>query len=307
MKLRGRNIAVTGATGFLGQYIVRDLLQRDAQVTAVVRNPDRAPSLKREGVEFRRADLTQREQLTAGFRGADAVVSSAGFITLGKASPDDFIKTNVEGTKNVLEAARDAGVKRFIHISSTTVYRQQPRHRSIHEDDPLRSHDDKLTRRSAYPISKALAEEYCEEFCSENDMELTILRPPGCFGAHDPTLTTAFKRVMHLPIAPFPFGMRASIVYGGDVATAVGLSLEKPESAGRSYNVSGNDISFWEFGKAWRKAGGKYPYLLVPFPLPLVHRFDTRRAHEELGWQPRCTVEALTETLALEANKNEEQ
>ncbi len=303
MKLCGTNIAVTGATGFLGRYIVKELLQRDAKVTAVVRNPDRAPSLKREGVEFRRADLTQREQLTAGFRGADAVVSAAGLITLGKASPDDFIKTNVEGTKNVLEAARDAGVKRFVHISSTTAYRRQPRHRSIHEDDPLRHHDDKLTRRSAYPISKALAEEHCREFCDKNDMELTILRPPGCFGAHDPTLTKVIKRIMHLPVAPFPIGTHVSLVYGGDVGASVALSLEEPKSAGRSYNISGSDISFWDFGKAWRRAGGKHPHLLIPIPLPLVHRFDTRRAHEELGWQPRCTVEALSETFALEARE----
>src|SRR5437899_4136385 len=84
MELKGRNIAVTGATGFLGRYIVDVLLKRGAHVIGVVRNPDRVPELQQRGVEFRKADLAERDRLTAGFAGVDAVVSNAALFAVGK-------------------------------------------------------------------------------------------------------------------------------------------------------------------------------------------------------------------------------
>ncbi len=300
MELRGAKIAVTGATGFLGKYIVGELLERGAEVIAVVRNPDRAPSLKRDGVTFRRADLAEPEQLRAGFEGVDAVVSNAGLITLDKVSPDEFIQTNVDGIKNVLNATVGAGVRRLVHISSTTVYRKTPWFKKIHEGAPIRGASDAVTRRTAYPISKAMAEQYCREFSEENDLDLTILRPPGCFGANDPTVTRVFKKMMSLPVVPFPIGTRVSLVYGGDVGKAVALALERKVSNGRTYNISGTDETGWDFKEAWRKAGGRTPYFLLPIPFPLTHRFENESALKDLGWEPRCYVEALAETIAME-------
>src|SRR5215813_3698241 len=84
MELRGSRIAVTGATGFLGRYIVDVLLKRGAHVIGVVRNPDRVLGLRERGVEFRTADLAQREQLIKGFADADAVVSNAALFSVRK-------------------------------------------------------------------------------------------------------------------------------------------------------------------------------------------------------------------------------
>src|SRR5262249_61821169 len=76
-ELRDTTIAVTGATGFLGRYVVDALLRRGARVIGVVRNPDRVPALAARGVEMRRADLGSREALARGFAGAAAIVSNA--------------------------------------------------------------------------------------------------------------------------------------------------------------------------------------------------------------------------------------
>src|SRR5436309_15196147 len=110
MDLKGRTIAVTGATGFLGRYIVDVLLTRGAHVIGVVRNPDRVPELARRGVELRKADLAERDRLTAGFAGADAVVSNAALFavnkmfSLGNRTWDEHHRTNIEGARNVCEA-----------------------------------------------------------------------------------------------------------------------------------------------------------------------------------------------------------
>src|SRR5262245_9536432 len=105
MDLAGRRIAVTGATGFIGRYIVQALVARGARVIGVVRSPDKGADL---GIELRRADLGEREDLAHAFAGADAVVSNAAVIALGDVAPADVLRTNVEGTRNVFEAAGEA-------------------------------------------------------------------------------------------------------------------------------------------------------------------------------------------------------
>ncbi len=73
---------MTGATGFLGRYLVDALLARGAHVIGVVRNPDRVPELAARGVELRQADLAERDRLARGFAGAQAVVSNAALFSL---------------------------------------------------------------------------------------------------------------------------------------------------------------------------------------------------------------------------------
>src|SRR5262249_1267675 len=133
MQLRDATIAVTGATGFLGRYIVDVLLARGAQVIGVVRNPDRVPELAQKGVELRKADLGERDRLAAGFAGADAVVSNAALFALANQRWQDHERANIDGTRNVLAACRDAGVRRVVHVSSVAVYGLFARGR-LHED-----------------------------------------------------------------------------------------------------------------------------------------------------------------------------
>src|SRR5262249_17400019 len=97
MELRGARIAVTGATGFLGRYIVDVLLGRGAHVIGVVRNPDRVPELAARGVELRKADLAEPDRLAAGFAGANAVVSNAALFSLGNQRWDEHERANVVG------------------------------------------------------------------------------------------------------------------------------------------------------------------------------------------------------------------
>src|SRR5688572_832122 len=92
-------IAITGATGFLGGYLVENMLSRGAHVVAVVRSPQKAEALARRGAEVRRADLAEPEALEVAFRGVDAVVSNAAVVSFGNA--EEMMRTNIEGTRNV--------------------------------------------------------------------------------------------------------------------------------------------------------------------------------------------------------------
>lgn len=112
MQLRGATVAVTGATGFLGRYLVDTLRARGAHVIGVVRNPERVPALRARGVELRRADLADRTRLAEGFRDAQALVSNAALFSLQNRGWDEHQQANVHGTTNVFDAAADAGVPR---------------------------------------------------------------------------------------------------------------------------------------------------------------------------------------------------
>jgi nucleoside-diphosphate-sugar epimerase len=296
--LRGKRVAVTGATGFLGRYVVDALLARGARVIGVVRNPDRVPGLAARGVELRRADLAERDALARGFAGADAVVSNAALFSLRNARWADHERANIQGTQNVFGAVADAGVRRVLHVSSVAVYRG---HRPpVDEDAPQLGPDSRRGFTNAYAISKALSEQLAWRLAERGGVALTAVRPCAIYGAFDPNFTPVFRRLVGFPVTVMPESLRLALVYAGDVADGIARALERPAAAGRAYNLTGDDLELGDFVRAWRDAGGRTARLILPIPVPVTRMFDNRRSERELGWRNRPFVDALRETFALE-------
>ncbi|MFH1132082.1 MAG: NAD(P)-dependent oxidoreductase [Pseudomonadota bacterium] len=299
MDLSKAQIAVTGATGFLGRYIVDALLRRGTKVVGVVRNTSRVPELLAKGVEMRKADLRQRDQMAQGFVGVDAVVSNAALFSLHNRNWEDHFETNIQGTQNIFDAMIDVGVRRIIHISSTAVYQKFLGERAT-EDHPKLSRKKWRWGLGTYAASKAFSEQRAWELAEEHRLQLTVIRPGGIYGAFDSNLTSIVKRMMRWPIAPVPVFTRLSFVYAGDVAEAIALALEKPIAIGKAYNVTGEEQTIWQFLKAWKEAGGKSPMIKIPFPFPYRWLFDNNRAKKDLGWGNSSYVDGLKDTFAQE-------
>lgn len=300
--LAGQRVAVTGATGFIGRYIVRSLLGHGAHVVAVVRNPDKVPSFREMGVELRRADLADREALAAGFAGADAVISNAGVISLAGSSRAALIEQNLVGTRNVFLAIADAGVKRAIQTSSASVYANK-RGQYYTEDDALRTADDLNLPFTAYAISKACAETEAWRLADAHGVALSTVRPHSVHGAFDRnSFTKYFKMLVKPPITVFPTHMRFPSVYAGDIGEAMCLMLTTAAAHGRAYNICGEpgEHSYWDLLEAWKAAGGKVPKIVIPVPVPISYRYSIRRAQEDLGWENRPLVDGFREMIALE-------
>lgn len=300
--LSGRTIAVTGATGFIGRNVVLNLLDQGAHVRAVVRSPHKATDLVQRGVEVRKADISDREALAAGFSGCDGVVACAALVSLGRKSAAEVIGTNVAGTTNQIEAAADAGAKRVVLMSSIEAYAPTKDH-VYREDDPLVAPGKKATRFNAYGLSKSMAERGAWEVAEARGLELTSLRPGAVHGAFDvSTITVWLRRLLSLPIAPFPTHTQFTSVYVGDLAEAVALSLKTPASVGRAYNICGEaETTLWRLKDGWAEAGGRMPKLILPFPLPIRRIFEISRAKEELGWSNRPVADGFREMFAREA------
>jgi nucleoside-diphosphate-sugar epimerase len=307
-EVRGKTVAVTGATGFLGRYIVNVLLERGARVVGVVRNPDRVPELRQRGVELRRADLAEREQLARGFAAADAIVSNAALFSIKRLASlnwrnwEDHQQINVQGTQNVFDAAAEAGVKRIVHVSSVAVYRS--RAGSVAEEAPQHANGSRPNPITAYAISKARSEQLAWQLAAQRRLQLTTVRPCAIYGAFDPNFTAVIKRILSLPISLFPTWLQLPLVYAGDVAEAIALVLERPVSIGKAYNLTGDPLDLWDFLRAWRHAGGRSPWLTIPVPLPVRQSFDHSRATRDLGWHNRSYVQALRETFAIESSSD---
>jgi nucleoside-diphosphate-sugar epimerase len=302
VNLRGARVAVTGASGFVGRYLVRALLERGAHVIAVVRSPSKVPQLHREGITVRAADLSDRDALARAFEGACALLSNAAVVGLGGVSADELAAVNVEGTKNALQAAHDAGVLRVVMTSSAAAYRPKRGH-AYAEGDALYDLGDRVGRFKAYSRSKGVAERAAWRLAEQLDLQLTTFRPHAIHGAFDPHGPTLWlPRLMRLPVGVWVKRMAFPSVYAGDLADAACRMLEREVSIGRAYNVTGEPTTdFWALFEAYRDAGGRVPPVVVPVPVPMRRTYDLRRAAEDLGWSNRPLVDGLRETLALHA------
>jgi nucleoside-diphosphate-sugar epimerase len=160
---------ITGGAGFLGINEVRHLLARGHEVVSYDIAPFDYPEKNRITEVI--GDIRDFEKLRKAMKGCDIVVHTAAALPLYK--PEDIMSTDVVGTKNVCEAARQNGVKRMIHISSTAVY-------GIPDHHPLKE-DDKLDGVGPYGKAKIAAEEVCKEYRAKG-LIVPILRPKSFIG-----------------------------------------------------------------------------------------------------------------------------
>lgn len=298
-----QKIAVTGASGFVGRYLVHELLATGKQVVAVVRNPNKVPELKRAGIELRIADLADTEAMSKAFAGCDAVIANAGQVSFNP-DYDALIRQNLDGTKNTLQSCKDAGVTRVVTMSSASVYQKIFSDHGVDETAPLRTAQDKRHRFSIYSISKSMAEQEAWKLAQTWSLQLTTLRPYVIFGAFDQhSFSHWFDWLLRWPVVtPYPSGLNLPMVYAGDLARAAILAMDNPAAIGEAFNIGGNNIDFWQFYNAWVAANGDHPFFRLPLPVPFKRQLDDSKIRHLTGWKPRPLHETLQETIIAQQN-----
>lgn len=226
-------LAVTGATGFVGQALLDRAVAAGIPVRALARKPQEL----RSGVEWVQGDLDAADQLRALVRGAEAVVHVAGVVN----DADQFERGNVLGTLAVIEAMKAEGAQRLIHVSSL----------SAREPDL-----------SAYGASKARA----EKLVMASGLDWTIVRPPGIYGPRDVDYFEMF-RLARWGVMPVPPRQgRASIIHVDDLARLF-LALV-PGGEGLSFQTFEPDDgrkdgwSHYELARAVGWAIGRRPWVV---------------------------------------------
>lgn len=286
-------VLVTGATGFIGRHVIDLLLERGHSVRGLVFEPALAPALAGRGVEVVLGDVTRPATLVAACRGMEGVVHAAACVR--GAPRHQHLRVTAGGTAHVLAAARAAGVARFVHLSSTAVYRRPPGGGRLGEETPHLREDTPEWRRGGllghYSVAKALAERHVWR-AGRDGFPVTVLRPVLVYSETHPV-----HRLLHLPVLPLPQGGRfpTFLVHVHDVAVACLLALERSAAVGQAFNISdGEQHTAAEIIAAYRALAGRAPLIL---PLPWLRPFtppgtciSIDKARSLLGYEPRITL-----------------
>ena len=234
MKTQMTRALVTGATGFIGSRAVDVLCARGVAVRALCRHPF-GNGTGSNGVQHVHGDVTRPETLPDAVAGCDVVFHCAwGGTTLAEAR-----RVNVDGTRNVIEAAAAAGVRRIVHLSSMAVH-GTVRGPELTEEAPL------VARGDAYSVSKAEGERMAFDLGRERGLEVVALRPSLVYGPGSPFwLVEYFERVRdeHVTLVGGGAGL-ANLVFVDDVVDAM-LAAAIAPVAGVACLVSGETPVTW--------------------------------------------------------------
>lgn len=173
-------VIVTGASGHIGNVLVRELVQQGAEVIAIARHASTAPALNNLPIHCVDADITDTASLQPWFNHVDVVYHLAAKISLSDRADEDLYRINVEGTKNIAKISLQHGVKCMIFASSFTVYQQQPIHTPLNEQRAIL----KKMQHSAYAYSKILAENIIHDYIAKG-LNAIIVNPSCVMGPYD--------------------------------------------------------------------------------------------------------------------------
>ena len=313
-----RSILITGASGFIGSFIVEEALSRGFEVWAAVRKSSSHQFLKDERIHFIELNLSSQEALQQQLAGHqfDYVVHAAGVTKC--LDKQDFFRINTEGTKHLVSAllALRMPLRRFVYISSLSIMgaiREQQPYEEIRESDTPRPN-------TAYGESKLLAEQWLDT----QPIPYIILRPTGVYGPRERDYFMMAKSIQsHTDFAVGFQQQDITFVYVSDVVQAVFLALEKGKTGRRYFLSDGEVYQSAAFSNYIRRELGNPWWIRITAPLWLLRvitfvgeyvgrltgkvtalnndkyyimrqrnwRCDITPARQELGYEPQVKLE----------------
>ena len=213
------NIVLVGGSGFLGQYLVNELVANGHQCTVLSRNIERRREFRlKPATRLVQANVYDADELTRRLEGADAVISMAGILNESGSDGRGFKKVHVELPALIADACTRAGISRLIQVSALNAGKGESR----------------------YLASKGEAEAM---LLGRSELDTTIFQPSVIFGPGDSFFNRFAGLLKFAPIMPLACGnSRMQPVYAGDVAAAVTASLGDPSTHGKTFELGGPGI-----------------------------------------------------------------
>ena len=306
-------VLVTGATGFVGKSLVRELARREHQVIAASRTGDMVQGATRNiGLGDLSCTTDFSRALEDGPEGVIHLAARAHVLKERHTNPLSLYRqVNTEATISLAKAAVTGGVKRFVFVSSIGVHGVVPG-QALREDSPIDPQE-------FYALTKWEAEQALRKIAQETGLEVCIIRPPLVYG---PGVRANFLRLIKLADSglPLPLGSvrnRRSFISLSNLSDLLALSLEHPKANGTTYVVrDGEDLSTPELITRLAALVGSNTRCL-PCPTPLLRlagvifgkrreiqrllgslTVDDSRIRSELGWKPPKTLDQSLRELA---------
>jgi uncharacterized protein YbjT (DUF2867 family) len=214
-------VLVTGGTGFIGPKVVHALRAQGREVRALVRRPEQATQLAGWGAELVAGDLTDPASLRAAVDGCSHVVH---LVSILRGSPGDFHRVMTQGTADLLAAAKDARVERFVLMSALGT-----------------------TETTKDTIPYFASKWAMEQETARSGLEYTIFRPGFVFGRDGGALPLFIKQVKYSPVVTvIGSGLqRIQPIWVDDVAEYLARGVDQPQAANRTFEIGGPDVVTW--------------------------------------------------------------
>ena len=233
---------VTGGSGFIGGALIERLRREGWDVRALARSDGAAERVRELGAEPVMGDLDDRESLRAGAEGAEVVFHSAAKVE-DWGDPADFERINVQGTQNVIEASREAGVRRLVHVGTEAALMAGEPLVNVDETAPLRPDSPAL-----YSSSKAKAEERVRA-ANGDGLETVVVRPRFVWGRGDTTLLPAITEMVRSGRFRWVGGGRqlTATTHVDNTVEGLWLGATKGQPGGVYFVTDGEPVVFREF------------------------------------------------------------
>ena len=317
-------VLVTGANGFVGSHLCRQLRQAGAEVRGLVRQGSDRRLLEGQELELVEGDLRDPSAVEAAVADCEQVYHCAALVQFFVPDRAAMQATNVDGTRNVLEAARRAGVKRFVHTSTVAVLKRHSDGTPATEDQLLDAKD----AQGAYEATKLEADLLAHQAAREG-LPLVVVNATAPVGCGDYKPSPIGKVIINFLRGKIPAytDTGLNLVDVRDLAAGHMLAAEKGRS-GERYVLSGENLVFADFLRLLSELSGvPAPTVRIPYALALVggllgevtgrltrqdplaclasvrtskhpHYASCDKARAELGYDPRPVREALAEEIA---------
>lgn len=310
MSLEDKRILVTGATGFIGGHLARRLVvEEGAEVTGTGRDLEKAAPLKEVGVHLRELEITDPVAVRDSVQGQDIVFHLA--VASGTSPPDVAQAVNVSAAASLVRAAADAGVNRFVHVSSMAAY-GPPKQPVISEEHPL-----DVAQTALYGRTKALGEFAVREAAENTGIELAIIRPGMVFGPRGRSWTiNLFKLVKRgVPVILGDGTGYAQPIFIDNLLDGMIQASTRPEAADQSFNFVDRPLPWKDMFAYYGAMCGRMPRRLplwlfrgvAAFVLPFLGRtesiddiltfytaqsiYPNVNAERLLGYRPRVNLD----------------
>jgi dihydroflavonol-4-reductase len=284
-------IFLTGATGFVGHHVARALSDEGAELRLLVRKTSNLANLEGIKGDTRVGDLADPESLRIALAGCDALVHVAADYRLWIPDPAAMYRANVDGTRELLRMAREAGVRRVVYTSSVATMGFRTDGIVINEDSPV-SIDDMVGH---YKRSKFLAEQEAIK-AAEAGQAVMILNPTTPIGPNDARPTPTGRMFVDFLNRKFPAYMDTglNLVDVTEVARAHVLALTKGTS-GRRYILGGENLTLKQIlDKMAAISGLPSPRTKIPFAVAATYAFFEELITGKIrGKEPRATLEEV--------------
>ncbi len=314
---------ITGATGFIGGRVARQLRDAGREVVAIVRDPAKAQDLAQLGITLHQGDVTDKESMRAPMTGVDGVFHIAAWYKIGVRDKSDGVKVNIEGTRNVLELMKELNIPKGVYTSTL----------GVNEDTGGKLVDETYRYNgpfySEYTRTKAVAHHLADQFIAKG-LPLVIVMPGLVYGPGDTSaVRTTLLQYLQRQLPMIPQQSAYCWAHVDDMARAHILAMEKGR-AGETYIIAGPRHTFVEGLQVAQEITGIPAPRAAPagmfkamsvvmgliekiVPVPeaytreglrgiagVTYIGDNAKARRELGYNPRPLKEGLAETLRHE-------